>query len=254
MEELTGEPWAILVSDESVGRGRYQENYAFIWKERQVDYEGGAALYLDPGDLFAREPFAARFCSDDREHCWTAATVHVVYGDRIEERREEARQLDDYVDWLEATVAEGTPVILMGDFNLPPDSAGFQELAQLLQPAITKGASTLSAIDHRYANLYDNVWYRPGRLAIRRAWIERFPERLDITHEYARRHISDHAPVAVELGPPIEQPGLQLECGAKRTCGEMNSCAEARFYLGQCGLKGLDRDGDGVPCEALCSP
>jgi endonuclease YncB( thermonuclease family) len=41
-------------------------------------------------------------------------------------------------------------------------------------------------------------------------------------------------------------------CGAKRTCGEMRDCAEARFYLKTCGLKRLDGDQDGVPCENLC--
>jgi hypothetical protein len=43
-----------------------------------------------------------------------------------------------------------------------------------------------------------------------------------------------------------------LTCGAKRSCREMASCAEARFYLQQCGLTRLDADRDGVPCEAIC--
>ena len=43
-------------------------------------------------------------------------------------------------------------------------------------------------------------------------------------------------------------------CGAKTTCGQMASCDEAKFHLTQCGLKGLDRDGDGVPCASLCRP
>ncbi len=42
------------------------------------------------------------------------------------------------------------------------------------------------------------------------------------------------------------------KCGAKRTCGEMDDCAEARFYLSQCHLKSVDRNKDGVPCEGLC--
>lgn len=46
--------------------------------------------------------------------------------------------------------------------------------------------------------------------------------------------------------------GAGFSCGDKRTCAEMNSCAEARFYLTQCGIKRLDRDKDGVPCEKLC--
>lgn len=41
-------------------------------------------------------------------------------------------------------------------------------------------------------------------------------------------------------------------CGHKRRCGDMSDCDEARFYLTQCGVTSLDRDGDGVPCELLC--
>nr|WP_246327409.1 excalibur calcium-binding domain-containing protein [Candidatus Competibacter phosphatis] len=32
----------------------------------------------------------------------------------------------------------------------------------------------------------------------------------------------------------------------------MTSCKEATFYLTQCGVKSLDGDGDGRPCEKLC--
>jgi len=42
-------------------------------------------------------------------------------------------------------------------------------------------------------------------------------------------------------------------CGGKAYCRDMRSCAEARFHLAQCGLARLDGDGDGVPCETLCS-
>ncbi len=41
-------------------------------------------------------------------------------------------------------------------------------------------------------------------------------------------------------------------CGAKRFCREMASCDEARFHQTQCGVKTLDGDGDGMPCERLC--
>lgn len=43
-------------------------------------------------------------------------------------------------------------------------------------------------------------------------------------------------------------------CGKKRYCSQMVSCEEARFYLTQCKIKTLDKDGDGVPCESLCVP
>lgn len=41
-------------------------------------------------------------------------------------------------------------------------------------------------------------------------------------------------------------------CGSKKYCSQMSSCKEAKKYLLQCGLKSLDSDGDGIPCEALC--
>jgi hypothetical protein len=46
--------------------------------------------------------------------------------------------------------------------------------------------------------------------------------------------------------------GEAFSCDGKRTCGEMISCAEARFYLNQCGATSLDGDDDGTPCNALC--
>lgn len=42
------------------------------------------------------------------------------------------------------------------------------------------------------------------------------------------------------------------QCGAKRYCKQMTSCAEAKYHLTQCGMSGLDRDGDGKPCENVC--
>jgi len=41
-------------------------------------------------------------------------------------------------------------------------------------------------------------------------------------------------------------------CAGKQTCGQMTSCAEAKLYLTQCGVRSLDSDGDGIPCEKLC--
>lgn len=42
-------------------------------------------------------------------------------------------------------------------------------------------------------------------------------------------------------------------CGNKQHCSQMISCAEARFYFTQCGVKTLDKNADGVPCEKLCA-
>ncbi|BFU60747.1 MULTISPECIES: excalibur calcium-binding domain-containing protein [Rodentibacter] len=45
----------------------------------------------------------------------------------------------------------------------------------------------------------------------------------------------------------------QYSCDdGKRTCKDMDNCEDAKFHLRQCGMKKLDRDRDGVPCESLC--
>ncbi|MEE9350814.1 MAG: thermonuclease family protein, partial [Thiotrichaceae bacterium] len=44
----------------------------------------------------------------------------------------------------------------------------------------------------------------------------------------------------------------KFSCSGKRFCRHMGSCAEAYFYLNQCGLGRLDRDKDGIPCESIC--
>lgn len=53
--------------------------------------------------------------------------------------------------------------------------------------------------------------------------------------------------------PKPQKNNSGFECGGKSKCGEMTSCAEARFYLEQCGIGRLDRDKDGVPCESICN-
>lgn len=44
-----------------------------------------------------------------------------------------------------------------------------------------------------------------------------------------------------------------FSCSPRKTCGQMSSCAEARYHLETCGNSRLDRDNDGIPCESLCN-
>lgn len=47
---------------------------------------------------------------------------------------------------------------------------------------------------------------------------------------------------------------LPGRCGDKQSCSQMDSCAEALFYLRECGVTTIDGDKDGMPCETrLCT-
>jgi len=52
--------------------------------------------------------------------------------------------------------------------------------------------------------------------------------------------------------PVAELTEIDSACGTKRYCREMSSCAEALFYLEECGVTRLDGDMDGTPCESIC--
>lgn len=197
LEGQTGEGWSSMVSD-AVGRSSYQEHYAFVWRDSGVSYEGGAASYLDPGDVFAREPLSAVFMDRETRQAFALGTVHIIYGDDRSDRRPEVRALDDYVEWLRDS--QGVPTIVVGDFNMPPGDPSWREMKTVLQPMITQGATTLSPVDGRFASLYDNIWLDPREIDVTSKGVFDFPSWLGITHQTARDHISDHAPVYITIG------------------------------------------------------
>lgn len=51
---------------------------------------------------------------------------------------------------------------------------------------------------------------------------------------------------------PASSTDGSYSCSTRKSCGQMTSCAEARYHLEHCGNSRLDGDRDGVPCEAIC--
>ena len=60
------------------------------------------------------------------------------------------------------------------------------------------------------------------------------------------------APSSAVVPDPAFRPNSGQACSKKR-CSEMTSCEEAMHYLTKCGIKSLDGDADGTPCEQLCA-
>lgn len=199
MIEKTGEEWNVMVSH-PIGRGTYKEIYAFLWRESKVNYVDAAVVYIDDRDVFEREPVSARFRAVDEDFSFIAANVHVIYGNSKERRKEEVRALRSYWHWLHDQWPED-PVFLFGDFNMTPDEDAWHPLLEISYPVVTKGATTLSTIEGQFANLYDNIWIPRGLASDHMvAGILDFPSILKVTHQTARKDISDHAPVFLEIG------------------------------------------------------
>ena len=76
--------------------------------------------------------------------------------------------------------------------------------------------------------------------------------REDISHANQERQVAQAAPPAGRSSSVPRGNASGFACGTKRVCGDMSSCAEARFHFEQCGMSKLDRDHDGVPCETIC--
>lgn len=220
LETLSGEEWSAMASDD-LGRSTYREHYGFLWRDSEVEYIGGAVVFLDHRDVFAREPYSARFRDRDVGTEFAAATVHVVCGDSVSDRLPEIQALADYWGWL-AEAYPDTPRLLMGDYNLPPQHDGWAPLRDLgASPSITQGATTLSSTNGQYANLYDNLWSEAGRLPITGQGILRFQDLLGLDHEEARDLVSDHAPVYVALN------GAELDRQAANYTDSSSSTGEA---------------------------
>ncbi len=68
---------------------------------------------------------------------------------------------------------------------------------------------------------------------------------------YAYGEYSRHAsPQSTVAAPSSDQVGSSsFNCDGRTYCSQMTSCAEARFFLGNCPNVKMDGDHDGVPCE-----
>ena len=213
LEVTTNESWG-LVNSHRLGESRYKEKYAFLWREAAVEFTGEALIYIDDAERFVREPMAARFRSRSTDQRFVFSTLHAVYGNTVAERAAEAEALRSYFLWLKEVFAEGDPIIIGGDFNLAPHHPAWERLREVAFPAITEGATTVSTIEGRYANLYDNFWITRGTpFPIKESGILLVPEILDLTHEDMRRYVSDHVPVYIRLegAPPVSDARVTID-------------------------------------------
>lgn len=72
--------------------------------------------------------------------------------------------------------------------------------------------------------------------------------------------LAQHASSSITVRPALESSigigggadGPSFSCNTRKSCTQIDNCAEAQYQLKDCGNTRLDQDKDGVPCENLC--
>jgi hypothetical protein len=125
---ILGPYWRAVYSDMIPDAGGNRERIAYLYDKRAVVFNGLAAeanaprtkkgLEYLPETEFWRSPYVASFRGGNFD--FVVLTVHVRWGDSLEDRRKELEML---ADWIEGRrqdkYNEDNDIIVMGDFNIP---------------------------------------------------------------------------------------------------------------------------------------
>ncbi|MBF9018636.1 MULTISPECIES: lamin tail domain-containing protein [unclassified Oceanispirochaeta] len=194
---LTG--WDYIVS-EAVGN-TVTERYAYFYKTDLVSPLGTPYIYNDPNNEFIREPYVAHFKSGEFD--FTAITIHIIYGDTVANRRAEVSILDEVVTNVDSANGSEQDVLLMGDFNLPPDDNAWD----ISSHASLVPASTMTTITD--TSSYDNFWI--DTLDTIECDDSIFVYNFDdgfIDDDTASLEVSDHRPISTVFDTTIDDDGV----------------------------------------------
>ncbi len=96
---------------------------------------------------------------------------------------------------------------------------------------------------------YLGLWSKPDPIP---PWEYRRNKAASETYDFSYIYAGESsAHVCAAEAKPLQDEGPYM-CGTRRFCKEMDSCEEAYYFYEVCGLKSIDGDKDGIPCESLC--
>lgn len=147
--------WKAEVSD-PVGRG-VKERYAFLYRADLVELLAKGKLVADKKDRFIREPHFASFRVGADE--FTLLNIHLLFG-TPQGRALELMALAEEFAKLRRKQPAGRRLMLLGDFNEPPESKSFSaalETVKRLKCRVTEGPGIRTTIGD--ISLYDNICY-----------------------------------------------------------------------------------------------
>lgn len=228
--EALGDGWSYVLTDVTAGDAGNHERLAFVFDTRRLKLSGLACEIVvaaaDDGvpepvmsRQFARTPYAVSFTNG--QHRFTLVTLHVLYGDRAEDRLPELRQIAQWLaDWKRAKDVWGENLIALGDFNIDRrgdplhqafTSTGLRapDNLNLVPRTIFDDPDPTAPPDHRH--FYDQIaWFDTGRSKLSMPYVNAgmfdFADGLvpaDSRNQLSWR-ISDHYPLWCEFASEPE--------------------------------------------------
>jgi endonuclease/exonuclease/phosphatase family metal-dependent hydrolase len=190
--------WDYIVSD-AVGN-TVTERYAYFYRTDLVSPLGTPYIYNDPNNEFIREPYVAHFRSGEFD--FTVITIHIIYGDTVADRRAEVSLLDEVIANVDTANGAEQDVMLMGDFNLPPDDSawGITNYANLVPATTMTTITDTSSYDNFWIDILDTTECDDSIL------VYRFDDGF-IDDDTASLEVSDHRPISTVFDITADDDG-----------------------------------------------
>jgi len=225
-----GPNWSFALTDVTYGDPGNGERLAYLFDTTRVKLSGLACELVVPEDLdtpfstpanaaafqrqFVRTPYAVSFLAGDQT--FVLVTLHVIYGDKGEERRQELTAIAKWLRaWAEQEDDFGHNLICLGDFNIDrrddPQYQAFVSTGLTPAPGHMNLPRTVfsKAGKPELDSFFDQIaWFQTVKdkpyltLAYRKGGNFDFRglAMTDLTIQQLSFRISDHFPLWVEFG------------------------------------------------------
>lgn len=175
-----GYDWLPILTDVTRGRRGNDERMAFVYDTRRLRPSGLACELVLPEEWkgvridpdapvrqFARSPYAVSFLASGRgyRHTFILVTVHVIYGDKPQDRLDEMFAIADWASSMAQDLnTYHQNLIVLGDFNIDragdPNYEAFVSTGLRIPDELADFPRTLSGSTSAKPKLYDQIaWF-----------------------------------------------------------------------------------------------
>ena len=193
----------------AVGRG-VKERCAFLYKKERVSVIRPGELYPDTADGkddFIRDPYWATFRAGEFD--FSVIAVHVIWGERVAQRKAEVKALADVYKYVQAANGAEEDVLLVGDFNRNPTDADAYSRIMAIS-SMTRLFQFPQKSHIKDSSLYDNIFFQKDAVKeyLNRSGIDKFDETdFGNNDKAASLAVSDHRPIWAVFRTSLDDDG-----------------------------------------------